>query len=65
LFFYIQVASQAKEKDGSGLKGSQVFDSMKKTKEKAPVISPLPISIKQSKGGQRKVQVKVCMLVNM
>ncbi|KAL8588870.1 hypothetical protein ACOMHN_051464 [Nucella lapillus] len=47
------------QETGQGVKGSQVFDAMKKAvKERAPVISPLPISVKQSKGGQRKIVVK-------
>ena len=50
------MASQEKE---GGLKGSQVFDSMKKTKEKTAVVSPLPVSIKAGKGGQKKISVKV------
>ncbi|XP_076442996.1 WD repeat and HMG-box DNA-binding protein 1-like [Babylonia areolata] len=47
------------EKEAQGMKGSQVFDGMKKTvKERTPVITPLPVSIKHSKGGQRKIVVK-------
>ncbi|KAK7103194.1 WD repeat and HMG-box DNA-binding protein 1-like [Littorina saxatilis] len=51
-----KVASQ--EKEVGSTKGTQVFDVMKKTKERAPVISPLPITLKQTKGGQRKITVK-------
>nr|KAG5689770.1 hypothetical protein BaRGS_031171 [Batillaria attramentaria] len=53
-----RVSSQQKD-SGAPTRGSQVFDGMKKMKERGTVITPLPVSVKQTKSGQRKITVKV------
>lgn len=55
----MQVASQEKDCGKPAVKGSHIFDNMKKVKERTPVISPLPITVKQTKSGHRKVTIKV------
>ncbi|KAK7444590.1 hypothetical protein BaRGS_00040412 [Batillaria attramentaria] len=53
-----KVSSQQKD-SGAPTRGSQVFDGMKKMKERGTVITPLPVSVKQTKSGQRKITVKL------
>ncbi|PVD25434.1 hypothetical protein C0Q70_13090 [Pomacea canaliculata] len=53
-----KVASQEKDCGKPAVKGSHIFDNMKKVKERTPVISPLPITVKQTKSGHRKVTIK-------
>ncbi|KAK7473945.1 hypothetical protein BaRGS_00034850 [Batillaria attramentaria] len=55
-----KVSSQQKD-SGAPTRGSQVFDGMKKMKERGTVITPLPVSVKQTKSGQRKITVKLWM----